>query len=66
MRKWILRQVARKAGLPESLTWRRKKAIQHSTGVENAIKKLAKAQRLTPDDYLKRDHESVLNMEQMP
>jgi asparagine synthase (glutamine-hydrolysing) len=66
MRKWVLRETARKLGLPENLVWRRKKAIQHGTGVENAIRKLAKAQQLTPEIYLRKVHESLINLQQMP
>jgi hypothetical protein len=48
------------------MVWRRKKAIQHGTGVENAIRKLAKAQGVTSDDYLLRIQEDVIEMESMP
>lgn len=65
MRKWVLRETARKAGLPESLVWRRKKAIQHGTGVEKAIRKLAKGQQLTTSSYLAKIYDS-LSPELMP
>jgi asparagine synthase (glutamine-hydrolysing) len=65
-RKWVLREVAKKLGLSSEIIWRRKKAIQHGTGVENAIRKLAKAQGLTSDDYLLRIQEGVREMESMP
>ena len=66
VRKWVLRDVARKVGLPTDMVWRRKKAIQHGTGVEKAIRKLAKTQRLDPDQYLSETFERVRMMESMP
>jgi asparagine synthase (glutamine-hydrolysing) len=66
IRKWVLRETARKTGLPENLVWRRKKAIQHGTGVENAIRKLARTQHLTPDDYLWNMYRTLRNQETMP
>jgi asparagine synthase (glutamine-hydrolysing) len=65
-RKWVLRNVAKLEGLPEDMIWRRKKAIQHGTGVENAIRKLAKKRGLTAEGYLSRIHEEVISMESMP
>lgn len=65
-RKWVLRSAAKIVGLPEDMVWRRKKAIQHGTGVENAIRKLAKEQGLTAEAYLLKVHEEVIRMESMP
>jgi len=65
-RKWVLRTVAKGSGLPDDIVWRRKKAIQHGTGVENAIRKLAKGSRLTAEGYLSRQHEEVIKMKSMP
>ena len=65
-RKWVLRNVAKEVGLPEDMVWRRKKAIQHGTGVENAIRKLAKKRGLTAEGYLMRVHEEMIKMESMP
>jgi asparagine synthase (glutamine-hydrolysing) len=65
-RKWILRSVAKGLGLPDDIVWRRKKAIQHGTGVENAIRKLAKNQNLTVDSYLSKIHADVKDLESMP
>ena len=65
-RKWVLRSVAKRVGLPEDMVWRRKKAIQHGTGVEGAIRKLAKERGLTAEAYLLRVHEEVIRMESMP
>jgi asparagine synthase (glutamine-hydrolysing) len=65
-RKWVLRDVARRVGVPEDIVWRRKKAIQHGTGVEKAIIKLAKSRGLRPDEYLSSTFEDVRRMESMP
>ncbi len=65
-RKWVLRNVAKEAGLPDEIVWRRKKAIQHGTGVETAIRKLAKERGLTVESYLSKVYEEVIRMESMP
>jgi asparagine synthase (glutamine-hydrolysing) len=65
-RKWVLRTVAQTLGMPEDIVWRRKKAIQHGTGVENAIRKLAKQNGLNADAYLERTHAEVRTLESMP
>jgi asparagine synthase (glutamine-hydrolysing) len=65
-RKWILRAVARDLGVPESIVWRRKKAIQHGTGVEHAIIKLAKSRNLSAHSYLEQIFKDVRNMNTMP
>jgi asparagine synthase (glutamine-hydrolysing) len=65
-RKWVLRDVARRIGVPDEIVWRRKKAIQHGTGVEKAILKLAKSRGLRPDDYLSKTFEEVSRLESMP
>lgn len=66
IRKWVLRTVAQKVGLPSEIAWRRKKAIQHGTGVEAAIRRLAKRSGLSPDGYLTRIFEEVRLMDSMP
>jgi len=66
VRKWVLRAVARKAGLAEDLVWRRKKAIQHGTGVENAIRRLAKKQGQSVEAYLSRVCQPDIHRETMP
>ncbi len=65
-RKWVLRNAAKSAGLPDDIVWRRKKAIQHGTGVENAIRKIAKQQGLTTEAYLSKLHQEVIRYEFMP
>ncbi|RLI17591.1 hypothetical protein DRO49_03450, partial [Candidatus Bathyarchaeota archaeon] len=41
-RKLILRRLAEKLGLPERIAWRRKRAIQYSTGVSTALRRISK------------------------
>ena len=53
-------------GVPDDIVWRRKKAIQHGTGVENAIRKLGKSHGLTADQFLAKTYEEVRRMESMP
>jgi asparagine synthase (glutamine-hydrolysing) len=65
-RKWVLRYAAKHLGLPDDIVWRRKKAIQHGTGVENAIRKIAKNHGMTAERYLLKVHEEVMNSESMP
>jgi len=65
-RKWVLRSVAEGLEVPKDIAWRRKKAIQHGTGVENAIRKLAKSKNLTAESYLASVHAEVRGMESMP
>ena len=66
IRKWVLRFAAENLGLPEDISWRRKKAIQHGTGVEKAIRKLAKRAGITVESYLAKIHEEVKQLESMP
>ena len=65
-RKWVLRDVARRIGVPDDIVWRRKKAIQHGTGVEKAILRLAKSRGLKTDEYLSKTFEEVSRLETMP
>jgi asparagine synthase (glutamine-hydrolysing) len=65
-RKWVLRDVAKHEGLPDEVVWRRKKAIQHGTAVENTIRSLAKRQGLPVDLYLSKLYEEVIGFESMP
>lgn len=65
-RKWVLRSVAKDLGLPEEMVWRRKKAIQHGTGVENAIRKLAKRKGMTAESYLASVFAEVRTIDSMP
>jgi asparagine synthase (glutamine-hydrolysing) len=52
LRKLVLRQVARELGIPVNLADKPKRAVQYSTGVNNAIKRLAKRRNLTTSQYI--------------
>ena len=52
IRKWILREAAVRLGIPSRIAMRPKKAIQHASGIEKAIREIAKKHRLTPSTYL--------------
>jgi asparagine synthase (glutamine-hydrolysing) len=66
IRKWILRSVAADLGLPSDIAGRRKKAIQHGTGVESAIRKIAKTRNMTVESYLAGIHTEVKDLPTMP
>ncbi|MEM3596571.1 MAG: asparagine synthetase B [Candidatus Bathyarchaeia archaeon] len=59
MRKLVLRAAAKKLGLPKTVIERPKRAIQYATGVDRAIKKLAKQENLSTKEYLARNFRSV-------
>jgi asparagine synthase (glutamine-hydrolysing) len=59
LRKKVLRQVAKNLGLPDSLVNRPKKAIQYATGVDKALRGLARKKDLTEQDYIKQVFEKV-------
>jgi asparagine synthase (glutamine-hydrolysing) len=52
LRKWILRDVALELGISSVIALRPKKAIQHASGVEKAIREIAKKRGLTSSAYL--------------
>jgi asparagine synthase (glutamine-hydrolysing) len=51
-RKLVLRSLARSLGLPDEISMRPKKAIQYSTGVNDALRKIAKREGEPLRDYL--------------
>ncbi len=53
-RKLVLRKVAELLGLPESTVQKPKKAMQYATGVDKALRKLAKRQEITTREYVRR------------
>jgi asparagine synthase (glutamine-hydrolysing) len=53
LRKRVLRHVARNLGIPEFISERTKKAVQFATGVDKALKELARRRGLTQRDYIK-------------
>ncbi len=52
-RKHILRIIARRKGVPEFIVERDKKAVQYATGVEKALRKLAKGKGKTLEEFLR-------------
>jgi asparagine synthase (glutamine-hydrolysing) len=52
LRKLILRKVAENMGLPASIAEKPKKAVQYATGINDALKKLAKRQNATVNEYV--------------
>jgi asparagine synthase (glutamine-hydrolysing) len=59
LRKRVLRRVAEKLGVPNFVANRPKKAVQYATGVQKALRKLAKREGLTVSGYLKRLFQKV-------
>ena len=59
VRKWILRDVAIKLGIPTTIAMRPKKAIQHASGVEGAIREIARKRGLAPSDYLEQRYQTI-------
>jgi len=52
LRKLVLRKVALNVGLPSALVDKPKKAVQYSTGINDAIKRVAKTQEKTVNQYI--------------
>ena len=52
LRKLVLRKVALNVGLPSVLVDKPKKAVQYSTGINEAIKRVAKKQDKTVNEYI--------------
>jgi len=52
LRKMVLRKVALNMGLPVSIANKPKKAVQYSTGINNAIKRIAQKKGQTVNEYI--------------
>ncbi len=52
LRKLVLRRVALNAGVPKSISDKPKKAVQYSTGINDAVKRIAKRQQKTVNQYI--------------
>jgi asparagine synthase (glutamine-hydrolysing) len=52
-RKLVLRETARNLGLSNEIVSRPKKAVQYSTGVTKALRRLAKEKRLSLKEYIR-------------
>ena len=48
----ILRKLAKKQGIPDKFSDRPKKAVQYSTGVNNALRKIAKRKNMKVRDLI--------------
>jgi len=53
LRKRVLRRVAQLLAMPELIVNRPKKAVQYATGVEKALRRLAKGKGFTPQEYVR-------------
>jgi asparagine synthase (glutamine-hydrolysing) len=51
-RKRVLRELAKRLGLPNEISSRRKRAIQYSTGVDKSLRRLARARGKNLQTYL--------------
>ena len=52
LRKLVLRKMAQNAGIPASIADKPKKAVQYSTGINDAIKRIAKSHEKTVNEYI--------------
>jgi len=52
LRKLVLRKVALNLGLPASIVDKPKKAVQYSTGINNAVKRIAQKNDQTVNEYI--------------
>jgi asparagine synthase (glutamine-hydrolysing) len=59
-RKLVLRQTAKNLGLPDNIVKKPKKAIQYTTGVDKALKRIARKQGLPIKEYLHRIFQQVV------
>ena len=59
LRKSILRQLAKSLGVPAFIADRPKKAIQYETGVDKALRNLARAKGLTLHEYIQQVFNTV-------
>jgi propanediol dehydratase large subunit len=48
----VLRKAAENMGLPAAIAEKPKKAIQYATGINDALKKMAKKQHATVNEYV--------------
>ncbi len=52
LRKLVLRKVAHNLNVPTAIADKPKKAVQYSTGINDAVKRIAKAQQKTVNEYI--------------
>jgi asparagine synthase (glutamine-hydrolysing) len=61
LRKLVLRRVARDLGLPQPIADRPKRAIQYSTGINKALKKIAKQEGVSMTEYLQKEFQTTFH-----
>jgi asparagine synthase (glutamine-hydrolysing) len=66
LRKLVLRKAAENMGLSKAIAEKPKKAVQYSTGISSALKKLAKKQNLTVAEYINRIFTEVKSNAEKP
>jgi asparagine synthase (glutamine-hydrolysing) len=59
LRKLVLRRVAQNMNIPVFISEKTKKAVQYTTGVDRAIRELARRKGLTQRDYVKQVFEEI-------
>jgi asparagine synthase (glutamine-hydrolysing) len=59
LRKRVLRKTAESFGLPELIVTKAKKAVQYATGVDKALRKLAKKENLNTSSYVRKIFQEV-------
>jgi asparagine synthase (glutamine-hydrolysing) len=61
LRKLVLRQVAENLGLPQFIVKKPKRAMQYATGVNKALKKLSKREKLPMKEYLQKTFQTAFD-----
>ena len=59
LRKRVLRRTAQNLGMPQFIVDRAKKAVQYATGVNKALRRLARSENLTLREYVKRAFQKI-------
>jgi asparagine synthase (glutamine-hydrolysing) len=62
LRKLVLRKMAHNIGVPAMIADKPKKAVQYSTGINDAVKRIAKAQEKTVSEYVTELFERTKNV----
>ena len=64
LRKRVLRRLAQMIDLPESVVERPKKAIQYASGIERALRHIAKKRKMTLTEYVMKSFDEVFKHRQ--
>jgi asparagine synthase (glutamine-hydrolysing) len=64
LRKIVLRRLAQIVNLPKSVVERPKKAIQYATGIERALRHIAKKRNMTLEEYVVKSFDEVFKNRQ--